>query len=88
MASPIVTAIANELDGQQRFFLSWIERQVSLPQREIDGDVLSILMARGLIQLRPTSQPRAFWPVVCSELGMEVSGYLRRYKTTANREAL
>jgi hypothetical protein len=69
--------IANELDGRERYVLAWIERQISMPYREISGETLDVLIARGLAIVKPSHQPRACWPVSCSDLGLKVATYLR-----------
>lgn len=69
--------IANELDGRERYVLAWIEKQVAMPYREISGETLDVLFARGLVIMNPSHQPRACWPVSCSELGLKVATYLR-----------
>jgi hypothetical protein len=79
MISPneaIVKAIANELDGRERWILAWVQRQVNAPYREISGDTLDALIKRGLLICKPTPKPRATWPVVCTELGSNVAQYL------------
>jgi hypothetical protein len=81
-----VKAIADELDGRERWILAWIERQVSTPYCEISGETLDQLVARGLVQIHESAMSRAYWPVVCSELGCRVGYYLRTVKTVIARE--
>jgi hypothetical protein len=62
--------IASEMDSRERYVLAWIEKQVAMPYREIGGDTLDALFARGLVMMNPSHLPRACWPVSCSELGL------------------
>jgi hypothetical protein len=86
-ADETVKAIAHELDGRERWILSYLERQVTMPYREISGETLDHLVARGLVHVGETTQPRPCWPVRCSELGIKVSQYIRTYKMRIERQA-
>jgi hypothetical protein len=84
MTTPdIVKAIANELDGSERYVLTWIAKQVTVPYREISGESFDRMLVRGLVRLNPSAKPRACWPVIITELGMEVISYILTHKTIA-----
>jgi hypothetical protein len=90
MTAPVdqtAKTIVDKLDGRERYVLAWIERQVSMPYREISGESLDALIRHELVKLNPTSQPRACWPVTCTELGTRCGAYLRKFKTISHKKA-
>jgi len=83
----IAKAIANELDARERWILAWIERQVSAPYCDVSGETLDALLARGLVEVHATNQPKAYWPVICSELGCGVLNHLRNIEPLMGERA-